>query len=285
MDSTYDHRSLKIYMILLRETRGITDREITMEYKPLAEELEMTDKMSRDGWVRQLNKTLRKLESRYGLIELVTKPGKPFQAKLKYIGYESFSFPLGYWQYGWDKLLTMQGKVALLINLAELSKRSGITEWSLSRDKIAEKYGISKWSITEGMQELNSYHIIQVEYSEAQGKNYIDRSLNTYHYLGLYDMGKFEGELLKLKERYGEEKIILAQNQADIVWRKYDLTAITEIIAWIEQYGEKHTLDVFAKLAEKKADNPQRSLRFVRFLIKSVESPPIAGVSDQKNIN
>lgn len=270
MENTHDLRSLDLFLILLRESKGTFNKTFSVSYKGLAEELGLTETMDRTGWRRQINKTLRKLESRYGLIELKTEFNKPFKVKLKDSGEDYLYLPLNYWNWNWNKLLNMKEKVCLLINLSEIKSNESLSEWSLSFNNIASKYGIDDWTAKMGMSGLRNYNIIRIESSTVEEKDYSKRAPNVYYYLGLYNMNEFSKGLQILKELYGSEKTILAQECAAIIWRKYDLKCIMEIIELIEIYGSKKVKKAFKEISKKRPDNPQRTLRYAIGIIKNL---------------
>lgn len=96
------------------------------------------------------------MDKRYGLIEFSYAHGGGYRLRFRKIWKEENRFPLsiGYWEYGWDKVLSMSGKFCLLINLAERGRVQGEYAWTGSKDFLSERYGVSSNTIENGMRLL-----------------------------------------------------------------------------------------------------------------------------------
>ncbi len=256
-------RALDIWFLLLRDFNGNAEGLVNTNYEALADDLGLLKDMDRSFYRREINWQLRSLNKRYKLIELETQINQPFKVRLsKKIGKEVFSLPMSYWDYGWADRLDMNAKVCLLINLAELGRKQQSPEWSLSRPRIAEKYGVSLKVLYSGMKALRDFNIINIKYSSID-EGYEYRAPSTIIFQGLYDMREFEQNLTRLEDTHGRELIAKSRDYAFVVFKGYDLTVIEEIAKLINIYGAPKVDEAFKVVGKKGADNPKRSLGYV----------------------
>lgn len=272
----HDERSFDIYLLLLSRFKPDSDGKVDITY----EEIRDAIGMKREGYRTMINRTLKKLQNRYKLIKIVIGYNKPVEITVLTPGAENpistkdlrpkecLGVPLVYWLFSWDRRLTLSAKYCLLINLAEISTETQWNEWMLTREQMAEKYGVISYTISKGMAELRKYHIIDIEYGEID-KGYEQRMPAKTRYLGLYDWDEFQKALKRLEEKYGKEKVKRVRKYADIVHRAYDLEAIEDIIDFIDVYGEDEVRKAFRKVAQKNIDNPKRTFKYVIGILKN----------------
>jgi hypothetical protein len=197
------------------------------------------------------------------LIEAETQFNKPF--KLRLLGKNQdagFRLPLGYWDYGWAGRLKLNAKVCLLINLAELGRRAEPWEWMLTGEQIAQKYGISRYTVYSGMKVLRDFNIIDIQYGKID-KGYEERMPAKTRFLGLYDMREFEQGLRDLESLYSRDLVSQARDYAFVVYKGFDLTSIEMVINLIASYGEAQVDEAFKIVEMKSPDNPKRFLGYV----------------------
>ena len=135
-------------------------------------------------------------------------------------------------------------------------------EWMLTRDQLAEKYGVSCRSISKGMIGLREFGIIDIEYGEVD-KGYDNRMPAVTRVLGLYNYDEFQKAIVELEEKQGKGKVALARRYAKVVFRSYDIESICDVLEFMEVYGQDRVKKAFAKVAKKEIDNPKRSFKYV----------------------
>ena len=115
-----DERALDAMLYLWKLfARGRTG-SLALRYDAAAKLLGMAD-MGREGYRRQINKTLRKLDAVYRLIDAETAFGGDARIALRRgrTGRRGAArISEKYWDYGWNKILRLRGKTAYLINVA-----------------------------------------------------------------------------------------------------------------------------------------------------------------------
>jgi cardiolipin synthase len=261
MLSAPDKRAFHTYLLCLKHKSSGRPSSPTYEY--LAKKLGISKKMKETAYRRQINKVLRKLEKKYKLIDVTLTFNKPLKLNVKMLGGESFFLPNTYWKYGWDKVLSFKAKIALLITLREIYRNNFIPEWSLSQKTLSEKYSLSEDSLEKGLKELRNFNLIDIQHPIVKQKKYSQREPNIYYFLDFYSLKDFKQKILSLEKKYGKDKVTLFRSLASIVSKKYSLPAIKKIQALIDKHGEDKITNIFAKIKQKKPDNPQRTLDYV----------------------
>lgn len=280
-----DNRSFDVYLLLLRnyyekaqnDIDRAPDTPIIFDYDKAAEYLGIDKRMDRVAYRRQLIKTLRKLEKRYKLIKF--KPQHAKNATIALLNYNNpkehysppkrwyFKIPASYWNYGWDRELTMRAKFSYFINLAYSSISNAKPWWFASLKTLSKRFNVSKWTITKGMQELRRLNIIDVKYPPLDKTASNRNQAKSYKVLNLYDPEWLENEWERLNQAYGKKKLDKAREYAKIVFKENVPQDVEEIIVIMNLHGEKVIKEAFAVVAKKKIDNPKRTYAYVKGII------------------
>jgi len=259
----HDERGFDIWLLLLRDFDGNDKGLVNTNYEVLAEGLGLLKDMDRVAYRREINRLLRRLNRLYKLVEAEMQFNQPFRVKMvRKAEEEGFGIPRAYWDYGWDRRLSLNAKVCLLINLAELGRRAEPWEWKLTREQIAEKYGISRYAVYSGMKVLRDFNIIDIQYGEID-KGYQERMPAVFRFSGLYDMREFEQGLRQIESLYGKDLVDRARDYAFVVYKGFDLDSIEKVAGLINRYGEDEVDEAFKTVEMKNPDNPKRFLGYV----------------------
>lgn len=271
-------RAFDVYLLLIREFKTGEGGKINISYEEVAGRIGMDREFHRS----MINRILRELQNRYGLIKVKMHYGDPVDITLlnpsgslldKLNSEECLKIPDEYWRYRWSKRLTLAEKYCLLINLAEVSQQTQWNEWLLTREQIAVKYGIGRSTISKGMMGLRRYGIIDIEYGEID-EGYPKRMPALMRFKGLYDYDAFQKSISELEDKYGKKLIKQARKYADIVFRAYDLESIKDIIRFIDSYGENMVNEAFSIVKVKAIDNPKRTFKYVVGILKKKGACP-----------
>jgi len=280
MMTRHDERAFDLYLLLLREFDGNNEGEILLDYDATAKKLGIYDRMSRTAYRRQIIRSLRNLEKRYKLITFKPQHGK--EAVVVLLDYEDsnetytypkkwrFQVPAVYWEYDWDGKLSMRAKFCYLINLAYASASDARPWWFASRETLAERFHVSKWLISKGMQELRSLNIIEVEYPPVNDGDYQNRLAKSYRVLSLYNPAWLESEWDRLELAYGADNLKQARRYAKIVSKENDSEVVEDIIVKTNEYGTVKVKKAFAIVAQKRIDNPKRQYNYVVGILRGI---------------
>ena len=276
-----DERAFDIYLLLLREFDGNAKSEIILDYDEIADNLGLLDKMTKTDYRRQIIKSLRKLEDTYCLIKYEPEYGK--NAVVTLLNYDNideiykapkewyFQVPDNFWEYGWSRKLSMRAKFCYLINLAYVSISNAKPWWFSSGDVLSERFNVSKWVISKGMQELRRENLIDVAYDSPKGNSYKTLLAKSYKVLPLYDPEWLEAEWDRLELAYGSKSLNKAREYAKIVFKENDPQTVEDIIIMMESFGEESVKNAFAIVAKKSTSNPKKNYAYVKGILSRME--------------
>ena len=279
-------RAFDAYLYLLWKYDGNPQGKLTLFYDDLAKYLGIYE-----GWVitdyrRQIIKVFRKLEQKYKLIKFEPRYAK--EAAITLLNYEEsdevyeildgqyFDLPNDYFNFGWNRNLSLRAKFCYLINLAYSDISDIKPYWSKSVTTITRQFGdIGQDVIHKGMSELRHKKLLEVKYDELADKPYEERRPKMYKILKLYDLQELELKLRAIEEKYGKEKYAKTRKYAEIVFEENNPEVIEDIILKTKEYGEKEIKRVFGEIARKNIDNPKRNYVYVtRILGKTADANP-----------
>ena len=279
-------RAFDVYLYLLWKFDGNPQGKLTLFYDDLAKYLGIYE-----GWVitdyrRQIIKVFRKLEQKYKLIKFEPRYAK--EATITLLNYEEpdkvyeipdgqyFDLPDDYFNFAWNRNLSLRAKFCYLINLAYSDISDIKPYWSKSVNTITKQFGdIGQDVIHKGMAELRRKKLLEVKYDELSGKPYEERRPKMYKILKLYDPKELELRLKGIEEKYGKEAYTKARTYAEIVFEENNSEVIEDIILKTKEYGEEEVKRVFGEIARKNIDNPKRNYVYVtRILGKTTDAKP-----------
>ena len=277
-----DERAFDTYLYLIRDFQKTGQVETSLFYDDLAKRLGIFKKMDRTAYRRQIIKVLRRLEEKYHLIEF--KPRYSQEASIRLLDYKDpkkpYSYPVTgyirlqdeYFEFGWDRCLSLRAKFSYFINLTMAAKSDNASCWSKSVKEITQEFGnVSKFVISRGMGELRRHRLLEVSYDVLIGKPYRYRKPNTYRVLNLYNPDKLKEELNELKLKYGEKEYKKAMEYARIVFEENNPDTIEGIILKTKQYGREKMKKAFNIIKQKNTDNPKKTYEYVVGILEGME--------------
>lgn len=278
MVSQADERALDVYLYLLKESHGRKNLKMTLNLKKIAELLGI-DGMGNTAYRRQIIKVLRKLRDKYRLLDF-QKPGKNKNAvvSLKNLkngrkpaassGRKVFTVPAGYFNYGWNRKLSLGGKAFYLISLMKTSKAN--PSWFMSRRALSKRFHVSEAFITAGTRELKSANLLEVQYDMVSPGSLRHRLANVYTLLKLYDPARLEEKIKELEAEYGSEKVLRARRHAALVFQENNARIVETMIDLEEEYGRDVVEKAAKKMTERNTDNPKRSAGYFIGTVRAI---------------
>jgi hypothetical protein len=103
--------------------------------------------------------------------------------------------------------------------------------------------------------------IIKVQYAK-------ERADTRIMILGIYDMDEYIRRIDELEKQYGKEKIRKIMEYAGIIYVKYDVEIIKDVIKQVDKYGNRVVGEAFNCVSRMKPDNYKRTYRHVMGIIK-----------------
>lgn len=282
MINAHDERAFDVYLYLLWKLADKPEAKLTLSYDYIAKYLGIYDGWTATDYRRQIIKVLKKLDEKYRLIKFESDFGK--EAVITLLDYnnpqedygiqqeKSFAFPNAYFDLGWNRELSHGAKFCLLINAAYFDISDVKPFWSESSDTMTRQFGgISRYVLTEGMEELRRKKLIEVRYDELNGKPFDVKAPKTYRFLKLYDHKERANELRKIEEKYSKKAYAKARKYAEIVFEENNPEVVEDILLRMEKYGEEKVKKAFDIVAKKNVDNPKRSYAYAVGIIEKSE--------------
>lgn len=254
MVTAKDDRALDAYLYFLR--MGVSTAAFTaVEREPFQTAM---------GWPAarrarpQMFTLLKRLRDRYGLIDVVIPRKTPPEVRLRPLALTAaVGLPTSYFRHGWDRRLGFAAKAFLLLGLKEEAE-APTGRWSLSREALGERYGVSAAFLQDGITALRRADLLEVEHSEIA----LDggpRFPNTYRLRAFYDPAERRGRLAALEEGHGAAAVKRARKIAALVYEDGDVDLVETLVALEERYGRELVGRAAAVLGEKSVSNPKRN--------------------------
>jgi len=282
MIEAQDERAFDVYLYLLKNYDGNPQAKLTIFYDTLAKYLGIYEGWNITDYRRQIIKVFKKLEQKYKLIKFEPRYAK--EASITLLNYEDsakayeipqeayFELPNDYFDFGWNRQLSLRAKFCYLINLANTDISDIKPFWSKSVANITKQFGdIGQDIIHKGMAELRRRKLLEVRYDDISGKPYNERRPKMYKILKLYDPKELELRLKQTEEKYGSKAYARGRKYAEIVFEENSPEVIEGIILKEKQYGENKVKRAFAIVAQKNVDNPARIYSYVVGIIERIE--------------
>ncbi|MCX5703425.1 MAG: phospholipase D-like domain-containing protein [Candidatus Omnitrophica bacterium] len=233
-----------------------------------------------------LREALMRLDKRYKLIKRIARYKKgPHCLLLNYDGSQPYlvpregysAIPDEYWQYGWNKRLSLPEQYFFLINLRKSAVSRGRL-WTDYRAGIMDEFNIKRNTLIKGMMGLRKLNIIEIEYPSYSDEGFfMHRGPMGFRFLGLYSPEVLEKEKERLAKLYGQDRFAQAVKYAGIVYKDNDTQVIEDIIKKMETYGASEVGKAFGKISYREADNPKRSYRYVIGILQAEAKREIDG--------
>lgn len=277
-----------------------TGPDLTVDYDEMAEWLEITN-MTRTAYRRQITKTLKKLEKTYGLIDCEFEYGGPAVVRLcrtddskmiegKIIRKETkdsavepaahyrasgakISIPVGYWDYGWDRKLSLKAKFMYLVSLYERSRSKMAPWWSRSQTNLARVYDVHKWTICSGLVEIEDMDIIEVRRSEPMpGKGFSDRAPSRYLVKRLKSEEEIAEGWKELELEFGSKTVEKAREIAGKVGSEHSQKSVRDVAAAIEKNGEEAVEKAARRVSKLRRQDSRRNVPYMLGIVRKQRS-------------
>jgi hypothetical protein len=263
-----DQRALDIYLALLRACNGKDGAGFPLDYEALARAIGLGD-WPKEAYRRQINKTLKKLQRRYGLLEIRFTGAMRITIKPYALPQTRFlKIPHTYWGYGWSSSLSLPAKAMLILNFAYSPIGPHRGRWQASRNALVRRHHLSNWIVSRGTTELRRKNLLDVEYAELDRTGPRTKQPHIFVPQPLYDPGDLARKLRFLEKRHGAVKLNGAQRLATLVYEDCDAGAMEALIALEERFGARVVRQAAEIVAAKSPSNPKRCMGY---LIRTIE--------------
>lgn len=224
---------------------------------------------------RRLHRIFRRLRTFYGLAEFQEIYGKdPLVRLLPPTSTETARLPLDYFTGGWDRRLSLPGKVFLLLNLYYAERSPASPRWSLSRETLADRHGLTRWTVGLGSVDLRRHNLLEVDYDEQPTPDRPQRRPNAYRPSPFYDPAALEERFRALGEKHGLEALARARRRARFLYEDADAHTVERLILLENRYGREVLERAAALLGRQQPDNPKRNISYLAGVARGLAGRP-----------
>lgn len=277
-------KAIDLYLLLLWEWDGNTEGKVELDYERLTELLAGKEGIGKPegkkgrrypfAYFRMVKRVLRDLDRKYGLIRYdendaylldLDNRNKPYRDSRT----ECVPLPIGFWDYGWTRRLSMKAKYVYFINLIERQRSSIKPWWYDSQERLSQRYGISVGSIMGGLLELQRHNLIEIyRFTPKPGEPYWHRWSNQYYINELEPPDLIQQSWKNLETRYGKINLKRAVGLADRLNEPQDPQIVERFIQLIEEYGYRKVKKANNITARLRVGNPKRHIGYTISILK-----------------
>ena len=162
----------------------------------------------------------------------------PAKAGIQENGPLSFEIPFVYWDYGYDRQLSLAAKKLYLTSLSETVRSPLYPWWSHDQRALAREYGISDNTVRDGLRELELANIQEVSRDLWYPEEGRDRT-NRYCLNPLLSKNEIARAWQRLEDTYGPSKVGQARSYTAVLDEPNDPKTVALIITLMGEYGDE----------------------------------------------
>lgn len=263
------NKAFDLYLLFLKESQITKSDTLTLDYEKYARLLGYKappHANRREYYYEKLRRPLKRLKKRYKLLKYNARKKELILLKPPTQNY--FVIPFKYWEYSLPKRLSLRAKYLYLIALLEARKSAKNPYWFRSQKDLSRIYGLSDYTISLGLLELERENIIEVLRGERTQEEFSQRQANIYQVNPLISSEEFQRRIDSLKEKYGDEITFQAQSLSRQLNEPKDLTKIEIYIHLIKEYGYEAVKKANEKAARYKKGSALRHITTTIKLLK-----------------
>lgn len=267
-----EEQEFDLYLILLQESALKDSDELEFSVDLLAEETGLSHRMNRSVYARLIENSLSTLEKGYHLIELGGRrrlaPAERgmISLQIQRNGDKEFHLPMGYGSFHWSKQLSFATKWVLLVNLILKKESAGENGWLTHSGSIQSRFHLAPDIFQRGMLELRKFHLAEVQYSVDPAKP--SELQQRWSMRPFYSFQKIEEEVRNLEREYGQQKVKMVRDYANLVYVEHDPLQIEQMVLLYNRYGDYTFRKIMAIVAEEPGNSPKRSLEYATALLQ-----------------
>jgi len=231
-------KAFDLYLLFLKESQTTKSDVLKLDYERYAQLLGYKappNVNKTEYYYEKLRRPLKRLQRRYGLLKYDAR--KKEIILLKSPTQDYLALPFKYWEYNLPERLSLRAKYLYLISLLEARKSVKNPYWFRSQKDLSKIYGLSDYTISLGLLELEREDIIEVLRGERTEEEFGQRQANIYQVNTLISPEEFQRRIDSLREKYGAEITLQAQSLSSQLNEPKDLTKIEIYIHLIKDYG------------------------------------------------
>jgi hypothetical protein len=275
MVTDHDERAFDAYLFLLRFfAGGEPGEEKVVGYGLLKEVLGVRGENEGNNR-RAVRRVLDRLQDKYRLIAVSYKRGDEPAVALRAIEAKAdrrqpTEIPVTYWEWRWNRELSFPGKVMLLLGEMYSSMSPTAPVWFRSTSDIAQRHGVSRSFVEDGLMELRRKNLVEVAPDRLDPEDYSDRNANRYAPNPLYDYKRLKQALQDLGDRYGSEKVEKARAYIAAVYEDSDIEGVERLILLEEEFGVEVVQQAVEVVSKMSGNNPKKTMAYLIVTIQGI---------------
>ena len=263
-----DEWGLDLYLHLTKVLGGVQATPQAVGYESLAAVLGLQGRPERTRRM-EVRRVLYRLQRTYGLLTVVFRYGQDPVITLTATHDEgAVPVPAGYWDWGWDRRLTLAGKILYLLGLRYSAVSPMAPVWFWTTRELAATHGFSRGFAEDGLMDLRRHNLVEVKPAVAEPDRYHWRQANRYAPNELYDPTVLAQQFSALEARYGPAAVRPARAFAALVYEDSDVAAIERLIQLEGAFGSSVVRAAVRKVGTLRGTNPKKTMGY---LIRTIE--------------
>jgi hypothetical protein len=219
----------------------------------------------------QVRVVLTRLRDRYGLLDFSQDGyGEDFSISLRELPGGTVRLSRAYALHGWDRRLSLPGKVFTLLSLKHAARSPLFPRWSAGQRELTRQYGVSKQFLGHGVVELRRANLLEVEYAPFASEAYVHVRPSVYTSLPFYDPALLEARFQSLERAHGPAALARARSIAALLYEDADVDAVERFIKLEKEHGSPAVDRALAILGAKDPANPKRNVGYFTGTVESL---------------
>ncbi len=266
-----DGDAVKVYLALLRYFYRAQDVYLTVSFEELSREIPAEDYYEKGTVQFQVLKTLERLASDYGLVEITEKASDRYKLRMIFPSSNDAGIrvPLVFFQENYSKQLSSEALFAYFVILyrSQISGESPV--WLGSERNVEQDFPMTKEKFRAGVEELREKNLIEVYPFKLQEGYKLSESME-YRYLinPLVSLSEKLENWARLRDQYGDDSFKKAMDFARFFGEPEDPKVITVYLDLMKQFKAEDILSFTERISELPPESTPERLTYLRTLLE-----------------
>lgn len=266
-----DGDAMKIYFALLQIFHHVQDVHLTASFDELAREIPAENYYEKSALQFQVLKTLDRLATEYGLIEIEKKAVDRYQIRMIFPSDNEpvIRVPQIFFQENYAKELSEEGLFSYLVILYRSQISGEAPIWLGSERNIEQDFPMAKEKFRMGVSELREKNLIEVFPFKLQGGYKLLESME-YRYLlnPILSQAERLGIWSRLRDQYGDDSFKKAQSMAAALGEPEDPKVLTVYMDLMKRFKSEDVLAFTERLSSLPPESTPELLTYLRTLLE-----------------
>lgn len=266
-----DGDAMKIYFALLRIFYHVQDVRLTASFDELGREIPSENYYEKSALQFQVLKTLDRLATEYGLIDIEKKASDRYQIRMIFPSDNEkvIRVPLVFFEENYAKELTEEGVFAYLVILYRTQISGEAPVWLGSERNVEQDFPMTKEKFRAGVTELREKNLVEIFPFKLQDGY---KTMESMEYRYLMNPITSQSERLaiwsRLRDQYGDDAFKQARAMSAALGEPEDPKVITVYLDLIKQFKTEDVLSLTERLSTLPPESTPELLTYLRTLLE-----------------